>query len=96
MKALDYEHTATFISFVLNHDIEDKMRENLHIQLRRIKSNEGQFYAGIVEHGIHMNLTSEQWFKLLSRLPNRILRSELPLRKILSPRHITELPPSIG
>lgn len=96
MIALGYEQTKDLIFFVLDHEEVSQIRADLYLQIKHIQSNEGQFYAGIVKHGIHMKLTSEQWFKLLSRLPTRILRSELPLKKILSPRQLKALPSPIG
>lgn len=96
MIALEYKLTKKLIFLVLDHADKDQVRIELHWQLQRVNSNEGQFYAGIIKHGPHMRLTSEQWFTLLSRLPIEILRSQLPLNKILSPRQLEELPPTIG
>ena len=96
MITLRYEQTKFLIFFVLDYPLDSQLREKLYLELKRIKSNEGQFYAGIIEHGPHMKLTSDQWFKLLSRLPNRILRSELPLKRILSLQQLAGLPPPIG
>lgn len=96
MTTLDYEQTKLFIFFVINHYEENRMRIELYQHLQHINSNEGQFYAGIVEHGLYMKLTSQQWFVLLSRLPIDMLRSQLPLNKILSPRQLAELPPTIS
>lgn len=96
MTVLDYEQTKRLIFLVLDQSEDNQIRKKLHAQLKRIDSNEAQFYAGIVEHGLHMKLASEQWFKLLSLLPTRMLRSGLPIQRILSPRHFAKLPPSIG
>ncbi len=96
MRTLGYKQTKELIFFVLNRESINKLRQDLHFKLKHIKSNEGQFYTGIVNHGLYMELSSEQWFILLSRLPTRILRSELPLNKILSPRQQSDLPPPIG
>lgn len=96
MKALGYEQTKILLALVLKQSRDKKIREDLYRYLNRINSNEGQFYAGIVKHGPHMKLTSEQWFELLSCLRTKMLRSELSLGKILSPRQIKKLPPPIG
>ena len=96
MKALEYKYTKILIFLILNHSEEKRMRVDLHFELKRLERNEGQFYMGIVEHGPYMKLTSEQWFKLPSCFRAKILRSELPLRKILSSRQIKELPSPIG
>ena len=96
MSTLGYKQTKDLIFFVLNHVLESRVRVDLYLRLQQINSDETEFYAGVVEHGLYMKLTSEQWFILLSRLPTRLLRSELPLRKILSPRQLKELPPPIG
>jgi hypothetical protein len=92
---LSYNETKQLIALVLE-DPRDQARIKLSDALKLLGRNEGEFYSGIVEHGSAMGLTTEQWFELLSRLPNRILRSQLNLNGILSEHQIKQLPPVTG
>ena len=92
---LSYAKTKELIERVLIWDLRD-VRLRLHDALIAIDSNEAEFYAGIVAHGPGMHLSSQQWFELLSRLPTRILRSQLQIKKILSEDQLRRLPPISG
>lgn len=92
---LSYNETKELIEIVLNSPRETA-REHLHHSLERKKQQTGAFYDAIAEHAPGMRLTSEQWFELLSRLPNRLLHSQLPINKILSEGKIRKLPPTTG
>ena len=92
---MSYNETIEFIRIVLNAP-EDRARAQLTILLRANKKIESEFYAGIVKHQSGLKLTSDQWFELLSRLPNRLLRSGLSLEKILSENQLKRLPPATG
>ena len=61
---MEYEQTKNLIRLVLKHSVESEMRKDLNLRLKSIKSNEGQFYAGIVAHGPYLKLASEDWFRL--------------------------------
>jgi hypothetical protein len=74
----------------------DTARLRLHEELLRLESDETDFYAGIIRHGPGMRLSSDQWFVLLSLLPNRLLRSELPIERMLSYEQLRKLPPTIA
>jgi len=95
MAALSYDDTKRLIDLVLSRPMESA-RLDLARELEKIDGNAGQFYEGIVEHGQGMRLTTDQWFDLLSKLPNRILRSDLNLGGLLSQEQIKRLPPVSG
>ena len=95
MDALSFDDTGDLIGLVLSRPTESA-RQEPHRALARLKFNEGQFYAGIIKHAPDMRLTPDQWFDLLSRLPNRVLRSDLDLPGILSDEHLKRLPPVTG
>lgn len=80
---MSHNDTKRFIQLVLKSKIEEA-RGNLYVALRAENRNEGQFYDGIVKHVQGMGLTTDEWYELLIRLPNRFLRSGLALQKILS------------
>lgn len=84
MAALPFTRTNQLVRFILGHSNNVIARKELYQQLVEIGSNEGQLCEGIIKHAAGLKLTSEEWFKLLSTLPNKILYSELPLEKILS------------
>lgn len=92
---LSFEQTKDLIQRVLSDD-PNTARDRLHFVLAGIGGSVPEFYGGIVKHGPDMGLTSEQWFELLSRLPNRLLRSQLPLDRILSENQRLKLPPPSG
>lgn len=92
---LSHDETRNLIELVLE-DPRDQARSRLNDVLKLSKRSEGEFYAGIIEHGSSMKLTTDQWFELLSRLPNRMLRSQLDLQCILSEEHRKRLPPTAG
>ena len=92
---LSHEQTKDLIEQFLKWD-RNIAREQLHFTLIGMGSDEPEFYAGIITHGPGMRLPSDQWFELLSRLPNRLLRSQLRLDKILSEEHLLKLPPTSG
>lgn len=93
--ALSYNETKDLIDLVLL-EPKEEARTRLNTALVLLKSKEGAFYDGIVMHGPGMRLTNEQWFELLSRLPNRILRSQLNLNGLLSEEQLKRLPPVTG
>ncbi len=95
MSAMTFENTKNLVDLVLNHSIETA-RDVLHQTLVEIDSNEGQFYEGIVKHKQGLKLSTDQWFDLLSRLPVRILRSQLNLNGLLSEEYLKQLPPVTG
>ena len=95
MSELSFDNTKNLIHLVLSHQIKDARKE-LHQTLVDLGSNEGQFYAGIKKHAPRLQLTTDQWFELLCRLPNRILRSDLHLPGLLSEEQIRRLPPVTG
>ena len=87
--------TKKFIDLVLEGqriESRSKLRDALRIE----SFNEGQFYDGIVRHGSHLGLSADQWFELMCRLPNRILRSQLNLSRFLSEEQLKQLPPVTG
>ncbi len=92
---LSYNDTKLLIEIVLQDPKEDA-RTRLNFALKGLGQKEGEFYSGIVEHGPGMRLTTDQWFELLSRLPIRVLRSQLDLKKYLSQEQIEGLPPVTG
>jgi hypothetical protein len=92
---LSYFDTKNLIDLVLISEATE-CRRLLFDALKTINSNEGQFYDGIVEHSQSLHLTNDQWFELLSRLPNRILRSGLDLPGLLSESQLKQLPPISG
>jgi hypothetical protein len=95
VNALPFEATKYFVNLILNHS-SGKARLALHRELVIKKSNEGQLYQAIIEHQRGLCLTTDQWFELLSRLPNRMLRSGLNLNGLLSEEQIMRLPPVTG
>lgn len=92
---LNYSTTKELIELLLLGPASDA-RTRLHQSLRTLEANEAEFYVGIVEHAPGMRLSSQQWYELLSRLPNRILRSQLDLQKFLASDQIDRLPPEQG
>lgn len=92
---LSHNETKQFVRLVLDAP-KERARLELHESLKTLEKTEGQFYTGIVEHGLSMNLTTDEWFELLSRLPNRILRSDLDLSGLLSEEQLKRLPPVTG
>lgn len=66
---LSYNETKALVDTVL-HVSRDEARSQLNAAMKLAGRSEGEFYAGIVEHGPGLRLTTEQWFELLSRLPN--------------------------
>jgi hypothetical protein len=95
MAALSYDVTKRLIHLALNRSM-DSARSDITRQLENIKSNAGQFYDGIIKHGPGMKLSTDQWFDLLSKFPNRILRHGLDLESLLSEEQLRLLPPSTG
>lgn len=91
MAALPFTRTDQLVRFILGHSNNVIARKELYQQLVEIGSNEGQLCEGIIKHSAGLKLTSEEWLKLLSILPNKILYSELPLDKILSEEQLKHL-----
>lgn len=87
---LKYNETQDLIELVLKGPAQTA-RTRLNQRLQHLRRTEAQFYAGIVEHAPGMGLSSDQWYELLSRLPNRILRSQIDLRRFLSDHQIDQL-----
>lgn len=92
---MTYNETQSYINLVLNHP-SDISRTILYSALTNKNHTEAQFCQAIIEHAPGMNLTTEQWFELLSRLPNRMLRSQLNLPGLISEEQIKKLPPISG
>lgn len=92
---LSYSETNEVVRIILGESI-DEVRSLIHRWLTVRGLDETELYAGLVEHAPGMNLTAEQWFDLLSKFPNRLLRSQLALDKILSESQIAKLPPVTG
>jgi hypothetical protein len=88
---LNYHETKSLIELVLEGSSEDA-RTRLYQRLKYIQRTEAEFYAGIVEHASGMSLSSQKWYELLSRLPNRILSSQLELKNLRSDVEISKLP----
>ena len=95
MAALDYDETKELVRLVLNRPAH-RARFILFRRLASKGKSEGQFYEGIMKHATGLGLTSEQWFELLSRLPNRMLHSGLDISHILSEEQRSRLPPATG
>ncbi len=92
---MSHDDTKSFIFLVLGSDALSA-RHLLHDRLVSQGRAEGEFYDGIITHAPFMNLTDEQWFDLLSKLPLRALRAQLNLRGLLSESQIAKLPPTSG
>lgn len=92
---MSYNETTELIYIILNSP-PNKARSLLAAILRKRLRREGEFYTGIIKHQSGLKLTTDQWFELLCRLPNRILRSGLNLESILSEEQLKRLPPVTG
>ena len=92
---LSYNETKTLIGTVLETDA-DKIRSMLFKTLQLMNSSEGEFYESIAKHGLFMNLSSEQWLDLLTKLPNQIFWSQIAIDKILSEEQKKKLPSTTG
>lgn len=92
---LSYNETVDLIELVLNSE-RSEARAKLNFTLNKLKRSEGQFYESITKHKSGLKLTTDQWFELLCRLPNRILRSELDLENMLLEEQLMRLPPISG
>lgn len=92
---LPFNETKRLLIQVLKWDADD-VRVRLHETLAQMGSKESEFYNGIVEHAPAMKLSSEQWFQLLSRLPTRMLRSQIEVDRILTEEQLKKLPPAQG
>ncbi len=71
-------------------------RAEVFRRLQQMGKTEAQFYSAIVENEKSLKLTTDQWFDLLSRLPNRVLRSQLDLTGLLSEEQLKKLPQISG
>lgn len=92
---LSHDDTKFLIDMVLRTPEVDA-RKVLNLELKQGGWNEGQFYESIAKHGPTMRYSSEQWFDLHSKLPNRLLRSEFPPERKLSENQLKRLRPVIG
>lgn len=92
---LSYNDTKLLIEAVLNESMANA-RTVVHKDLQEMTSNEGEFYESIAEHAPSMKLTSDQWFNLLSKLPNQVFWLQISINKILSEEQIKRLPPVTG
>jgi hypothetical protein len=90
MVRLSWFETQQYIDFLLSNKI-DVARQRLFYYLQENQIKEGQFCESIIEHQLRLKLTGEQWFELLRRMPNPILRSSLPLEKIISETQLKRL-----
>jgi hypothetical protein len=89
----DCQRTKHLVQIVLDAPL-DKYGERLHQSLSDEDQSQGEFFAGIIEHHKSLGLTTHQWFELLSRLPENVLRKSLDLKSLLSLDQIENLPPS--
>jgi hypothetical protein len=97
---IDFNLTKDLIVLVLRHP-QNLARDELHRALQKISSTEGAFYESIIHHQAGLRkgpnaLTTDQWFDLLSKLPNRVLRSGVELPAVLSEAQLERLPPPTG
>lgn len=88
---LTYSETKDLIELVLATKLSE-VRQLVHSRLIVMNRSEPEFYAGIIEHGPGMNLRSDQWFDLLSKLPARMLRDAATLMDRLSRAEKAKLP----
>ncbi len=91
---MSYDDTKMLVEVVLSAKTENA-RTVLHATLAQMNQTEGALYDAIPVHCPAM-LSTDEWFKLLSRLPNRVLRSQLDLPGLLSEEQIKALPPVSG
>lgn len=68
-------------------------RTSLAKALSDLKRTEPELLAAIIEHSRELRLNSDQWFDLLSKLPQRILRDDLRIMSKLSENQKNRLPP---
>jgi hypothetical protein len=91
--AFSFEQTKILINAVLS-AIPSEARKILRTELGGMKSQEPEFYASIIKHGPGMQLTPEEWFDLLSKIPTQLLRDERQLMNKLSESQREKLPPA--
>lgn len=92
---LSYSETRSLIETVLREKVEH-VRAIVHRDLVEMDSSEGELYSSIAKHGPSIRLTSEQWFELLSKLPNKIFWSQISIDRILSEEQMKRLPSPTG
>jgi len=92
---MSYIDTKRLIQVVI-FSSKGEARAELRTQLQILNKTEAEFYSGIVEHGPGLRLNDKEWFELLSRLPNRLLRSQINLELILTEQQRRDLPPPVG
>ena len=87
---LSYNETKELINLILETP-HNEARDKLFESLNRRNKTVPEFYAGIIEHKVGLKLSSNQWFELLSRLPNRVLYSSLDIGNLLSTEQLKKL-----
>lgn len=73
----------------------NEVRDALFLELKYLQRQEPEFYMGVIEHHVHLQYTSEEWFDFLSKIPNRIFRDEIRIMNKLSEAQREKLPPTI-
>ena len=81
---LSYLDTKKLIQLVLERPTKTAWQA-LNRALKVMNSSEPEFYAGVIEHGMGLPFSSEQWFDFHSKIPDRLLRDHVELMNKLSP-----------
>lgn len=74
---------------------EGERREALARKLIVFAKTEAQFIGGLVTHCKNLNLSSEEWFQLLSTFRFRVLRDDIEIMSRLSENQRNKLPPAV-
>lgn len=75
--------------------VNAEARELIARALREIRKTEPEFLAGIIEYSEKLWLTSDEWFDLLCKFPQRVLRDDLRIMSRLSENQLKRLPPPL-
>lgn len=70
-------------------------RSALNSKLKSIERTEPEFYMSVIQHSQDLNCSPEQWFNLLSKIPNRVFRDEIIIMNKLSESQRNALPPAL-
>lgn len=87
---LSYYETKRLIELALGFS-KEVARTRLFQELTKIQHDETEFVAGVMAHGQGMQFTSDQWFDLLSKVPNILFLREHWLMNKLSEKQRQEL-----
>ena len=90
---LSYDETKGLIKQVLVTDISEA-RDTLNAALKAMGCLEPEFYEGIKTHGLGIELTTVEWFDLLTKIPSRSLRDERKIMSKNSESQRDKLPPA--